>query len=198
MNGTAEGRAAAGQKWVPLAILGVVAVAAGLVLPQVLPSAATPAKSEAPSSSSNSTGSLTYTPPAWSEPPNYRGMFLRLALGTAIVLGLCVGTLWCCKRWLRPAPTPANANTQLRLLESLHLGNRCWVHLLHVAKRPVLVGVDAAGVKTLVPLADSFSNLLDAPDEAAPEATPPQASGRTDSPWAVDAPAKRNPLNPVS
>jgi flagellar biogenesis protein FliO len=87
-------------------------------------------------------------------------MFVRLGLGTVAVLALCVATLWGCKRWLRATPAPSSAASQLRLLETLPLGNRCCVHLVHVANRPVLIGADASGIKTVVPLPDTFAGTL--------------------------------------
>jgi flagellar biogenesis protein FliO len=153
-------RVGSGSKhWLPFALSGLVAVAASLFLPRALTEAtsAPPAESH---SQASTPGNSSYTPPAWPDPPNYQGMFVRLGLGTAAVLALCVGTLWGCKRWLRVAPSPASVNAQLRLLESLPLGNRCCVHLVHVANRPVLVGADASGIKTVVPLPETFAGTL--------------------------------------
>jgi flagellar biogenesis protein FliO len=150
------------QKWLPLGVIGVVASLAGLVLPQFLPST-TPS----PNAGDSATAAIksdktdwTYTPTAWPEPPNHSVVFLRLGLGTLAVLGLCAATLWTCKRWLRAGPFEAAPGAQLRRIESLALGNRCVVHLVHLANRPVLVGTDAGGIKTIVPLPDSFEQTL--------------------------------------
>jgi flagellar biogenesis protein FliO len=105
-------------------------------------------------------GAWTYTQPDWPEPANHQGMFLRLGLGTLVVLGLCAGTIFVCKRWLSgPAPS-AKTNGQLHLIETLALGQRCWMHLVHVGTQSVLVGGDASGVKTIVPLSESFATTL--------------------------------------
>jgi hypothetical protein len=88
-------------------------------------------------------------------------MFARLGLGTLLVLGLCAGTLWIGKRWLGgAAASAAPAAAQVRLVETLSLGNRCVVHLLNIGTRPVLVGADAGGVKTIVPLPESFAQTF--------------------------------------
>jgi flagellar biogenesis protein FliO len=156
-------------KTVPFGLLALAAIAAGLFAPRLLPAAsAAPAAEAKPQSPQTSTS--TYTPPAWPDPPNYQGMFVRLGLGTVAVLALCVATLWGCKRWLRATPLPSSATSQLRLLETLPLGNRCCVHLVHVANRPVLIGADASGIKTLVPLPDTFAGTL---LERTEDATPP-------------------------
>ena len=40
------------------------------------------------------------------------------------------------------------------------MGNRCSVHLVHLGKREILIGVDGGGIKTMVPLANSFEDVL--------------------------------------
>ena len=87
-------------------------------------------------------------------------MFLRLTIGTIVVLGLCVFTIWLCKRFgIKGVPaTPALA--RMKLVESLPLGQRCCVHLIHVADKPVLVAMDAGGIKSMVALPDSFAHVL--------------------------------------
>lgn len=157
------------QKWAPWGIIGLVAVCAGLLLPQMLPSSAPPKNStENTSVTPPKSGPLAYKPPEWPEPPNQQGMFLRLGLGTLFVLGLCVGSIFLCKRWMGNAPQAAKSQGQLKLIETLPLGQRCWMQLVHVGTHSVLVGGDAAGMKTIVPLPESFSTLLETTDQAAP------------------------------
>jgi len=103
---------------------------------------------------------LTYVPPAWPEAPDPKAMIMRLVLGTAIVLGLCAGTLFLSKRWLKGMPARGSATGPLALVDTLFLGNRCQVHLIGIGKRRVLVGVDAAGLKSVVPLAEPFEETL--------------------------------------
>jgi flagellar biogenesis protein FliO len=144
---------------VGLGIIGLVAVTAGLVLPQLMPAAPASAKI-APANSRTNPNDLTYNPPALPEGPSARAMLLRLGLGTAVVLGLAVGTIWVSKRWLSGPPAAPGGTAHLRLVESLPLGNRCCVHLLHVAGRAVLVGMDGSGLKELLPLPESFAGAL--------------------------------------
>lgn len=151
----------AGKTWLPLALIGIVAVVAGILLPQALPGGAATDQSPPGTAPDN----LTYTPPAWPEPPNHKDLLLRLVLGTAVVLGLCVCTLGLTKRWLPNKPVAASPNSQLQHIESLSLGGRCWMHLVQVADRPVLVGVDQNGLKAIVPLSESFTALLEAKSE---------------------------------
>ena len=153
------------RQWLPLGVIALVAGVAGVVLPQFLPSTEPEVKASesavaAPKSEKSDKSDWTYVPPAWPEPPNHQAVFLRLGVGTLAVLALCAATLWCSKHWLRGDVPAAAAGAQLRCIESLPLGNRCTVHLVHVGKRPVLVGADAAGIKTIVPLPESFSQTL--------------------------------------
>jgi len=153
------------KKWIPLSIIGGVAVFAGLLLPQLLPSTAAPPKTTP--EVSTPANPLTYKQQDWPEPPSQQGMFLRLGLGTVIVLGLCAGTIFLCKRWMVGSQTATAANGQLKLLETLSLGRRCWVQLVHVNNHPVLIGGDATGIKSIVPMPESFSAaLLDSASDA--------------------------------
>ena len=175
----ASGPGSRAKFWVPISIIGLVAVTAGVFIPQMLPPLSAPAKS-APSLEIPKKDDLTYTPPAFAEGPDPKAMIIRLTLGTAIVLGLCVGTLWLSKRWLRAIPgRPASAGP-LHLVDSLNLGNRCSVYLIGAGQRQVLVGIDASGLKSLVPLPDSFADTLTrAQDEPAAAANQDLVERRT-------------------
>jgi flagellar biogenesis protein FliO len=156
-------------------VIGVVAVTAGIVLPQMLAGVAPlPEKPPAPPAEARA-DPFAYTPPAWPEPPSPRGMLLRLVGGTAAVLVLCVGTLWACRRWLRRLPGQDNPAGRLSLVETLPLGNRCSVHLVRVGRQQVVVGVDGSGLKSLVALPELF-------DEALAEAGGP-AERKEPAPW---------------
>jgi flagellar biogenesis protein FliO len=147
------------KRWLPIALIGLLAVTAGIVLPQALPSV--PAAPKSPQvAQPPGKGPLTYTPPPALEPPDAKAMLTRLGIATAIVLVLCVVTLWLGKRWLVGSPSQTGKEGQLRLVETLALGNRCVVHLIHVGNRPVLIGADPSGIKTVVPLPESFGEQV--------------------------------------
>lgn len=145
----------ASKRWLPVLVIGLVAVTAGIALPQALPSVSTTAKS-APIIEPAGKGKLVYAPPVMPEAPDARGMLTRLGLATAGVLALCVVTLWLGKRWLGVTTGATSATSQLRFVETLALGNRCAVHLVHVGNRPVLIGSDPSGLKGIVPLPEAF------------------------------------------
>jgi hypothetical protein len=143
------------KRWMPVAIIGLVAVTAGIALPTALPAVAQPPKANPPADSKN-VGKLDYTPPPITDAPDPKSMLARLAGATAIVLTTSG----------RPG-----SNTQLRLLETLALGNRCCIHLVHVANRPVLIAADSSGLKSIVPLPELFDQTLTAASAADPLAS---------------------------
>lgn len=109
-----------------------------------------------------------YVGPALPDVPNPQGMFARLGLGTLFVLGLCVATLFGMKRWINPAMPGNPGKREMRLEETLVLGNRCSLHLVQLGKHSVLVGVDASGLKSMIPLVSPFEDLLAGTDAMPP------------------------------
>ncbi|MFO0865819.1 MAG: flagellar biosynthetic protein FliO [Gemmataceae bacterium] len=137
------------------------ALAAGLLFSQWFPADASPAIGKGEAKESALTGDLQYAQPQWPEGPSPQAMFLRLSLGTISVLGLCAGSLWMMKRWLVVTPTNAARTGDLRLVESLHLGNRCMLHLVSLADRQILVGADPAGIKSVLMVGEAFEKMID-------------------------------------
>jgi flagellar biogenesis protein FliO len=105
-------------------------------------------------------GPLAYEPPPLPEIAPLGPMLVRLASGTIFVLILCISILWAGKRWVRPLAAPVSASRTLRVLEALPLGGRCSVFLLQAGEANVLVGVDQAGIKALLPLPQPFDGAL--------------------------------------
>src|SRR5262245_25956727 len=94
-------RAAMKKWWLP-GVLCLIAVAAGLLLPPMMPAQPAEAKPapEAKAAQPPQPDRAAYTPPPLPEAPDAGAMLGRLAVGTAVVLALCVVTLWVGKRWL--------------------------------------------------------------------------------------------------
>jgi hypothetical protein len=67
-------------------------------------------------------------------------------------------TLWVGKRWLGGAPVKNAGGSQMRVNETLALGRRCSLSLVAAGKQQVLVGLDGAGLKALVALAEPFES----------------------------------------
>lgn len=104
--------------------------------------------------------SLTYSP-QWPEPPNTGAMLLRLGLGTAFVLVLCVGSLFLAKPWLQKLQTTGAGNQALKVEASVPLGNRAVLYLVKVGDTQLVAGTDATGLKSLIALPTSFKDMLD-------------------------------------
>jgi flagellar biogenesis protein FliO len=157
-------RPSANSRWGVFLALGVVAVVGGVVVPQVVNGDLT--ASPTAKTSKPSVGEFEYAPPSWPDAPSHGAMFARLAVGTAVVLALCVVLLRLGRGWLVSPPTVAAEPGALRLKATLPLGNRCVVHVVEIAHRQILVGADAAGIKTMVPL-HAFDDLVaESPTEA--------------------------------
>jgi flagellar biogenesis protein FliO len=147
--------------WLTFCLLGLAATACGLVVPHSLRSLREPtAAIPPPAPAQGKKDALEYNPPELPEISPTGPMLLRLVLGTIFVLILCSATLWAGKRWIRPLTVPAVGNRKLRVLESLPLGGRCSLFLLQAEKAKILVGVDQAGIKALLPLPQSFDGAL--------------------------------------
>ena len=90
----------------------------------------------------------------------------RLVVGTGIVLGLAVIAVLVIRKWMGPManlkPTPSR---RLNPVESLALPNRNSLQLVELDGRAILVGMNAAGLQTIVPLEKSFAEQLAAADE---------------------------------
>ena len=127
----------------------------------------------------NPDGSLVYSPPTWPEPPDLSSLILRLAVGTAVVLGLCVGMLWLGKRRLRRQAPQGQAGSPLQLVETLTLANRCCLSLLKAGSAQILVAADGSGLKKMVALPESFENTLAQLDGEAEAGAPGGADFRS-------------------
>ena len=143
-----------------LALFGLLAVSAGFALPLFWQGNAAPdivPVAEKPAEKANV---LKYEPPSIPDAPDAGKLLTRLVAGTALVLGLCCGTLWMAKRWLKISPAAAGSSGQIEIAGSVALGRRCVIHLLKIGEHQVLAGVDPTGLKSLLALPDSFENAL--------------------------------------
>ncbi len=162
--------------WKTWAGIAAVAIVMGLLLPQLMPGETALPKAE-PKAEAKDKGKLEYTGPSLPDAPSPLAMFVRLSLGTAVVLGLCVATLYGVRRWMYPTAANGSTPREMRLMETLQLGNRCALHLVHLGKQPILVGVDGAGIKTIVPMAAAFEDVLTEAD-APPAVEEPISSAK--------------------
>jgi flagellar biogenesis protein FliO len=142
-------------------VAGVAALAilAGLLLPKLLSSETVVAK-EPTKTEAKGVAAAEYKSPSLPDAPNPQALLGRLFMGTVAVLGMAVASIWVMRRWL-PAQKPVHAAPRdLRLIETLHLGQRSSLHLVHLGQREILVGVDAGGIKSIVQLQKPFDDAL--------------------------------------
>jgi flagellar biogenesis protein FliO len=104
--------------------------------------------------------SLTYTPPAWPEPPSAGLLLLRLVMVTGAVLALGSAAGRAFRRYAARQPAGVS-DPRLRLLETLPLGNGGSLHLLECCGRRFVAGVSHSGLRSLAPLPEAFENELD-------------------------------------
>ena len=155
------------SSWLIVGVLGLTATVGGIVLLLGLrESEAAPETTPATQPLPAAPEILDYNPPDMPELPSPQVVFLRLGIGTAVVLVLYALALWIGKRWTRPLPVPVTENKHLRVIEALPLGERCAVYLLQVGETRILAGVDHTGLKTLLPLPQSFDGALSELDDA--------------------------------
>lgn len=122
-----------------LAGIGFVVVCLGLFAPKIFNVGAAPSTS-------------TDTPASPFDPPAGGGADLgwtvaKMAVGVGLVAVVCIGVARYVNRKNPPAQPAA-----LEVLASLPVDSQCVVHLVRVADRRLLVGVDAGGVKAVTEL----------------------------------------------
>jgi flagellar biogenesis protein FliO len=133
-----------------LVAVGVLVVAAGLILPRLLSLSPAPpsadAETAAPLPPPASTPA-TEPPPANPEPASLTWVLAKLIFGLAIVAGVCIGVA----RWSNRA-SPTATTGVLTPLAKLAVDPRCVVHLVGAGGRRLLIGIDAAGAKVVLEL----------------------------------------------
>ena len=150
-----------------LVAVGVLVVAAGLILPRLLSLGPTPADASADIDgaspfTSNRTPKAPVESPAKQAPPaptaipapvgggessSLTWVMAKLLFGLAIVAGVCIGVA----RWTHRARPTAPPGI-LESLAKLAVDRRCVVHLVSAGGRRLLVGTDATGVKAVLEL----------------------------------------------
>jgi flagellar biogenesis protein FliO len=142
------------------------AVLAGLLFPQLLPAELAVDKTR---ENEKGKAQADYSAPRLPNMPNPQAMLTRLAAGTVIVLGLSVASIWCMRRWMQPQQAVSPEQRTMRLIESLPLGQRCSLQLVHLGQREILIGMDASGIKTIVPLPRPFEDVLGETEQPEPQ-----------------------------
>lgn len=154
-----------------LAGIGFVVVCLGLFAPKIFNfGSPPPASTDAPAS--------PFDPPA-SGGADLGWTVAKMAIGVGLVAVVCIGVA----RYVNRKNTPTQP-TGLEVLASLPVDSRCVVHLVRVADRRLLVGVDAGGVKAVTELPASVP--LPAPP---PQVVGPLKVNATSAPLPADVAA---------
>src|ERR1041385_5113160 len=109
---------AKGNLWMTWLATAAVAILAGVLLPHLM-SGEMAIDKALPNNQTNGKDNLEYTAPSLPEAPNPQAMLLRLGIGTAVVLGLCVATLWGLRRWVHPQAAAGSGPREMKLMETL-------------------------------------------------------------------------------
>ena len=164
-------KAMLGGPWATVAVVAGLAVVLGVLLPKLVSNDTVIDKdrprtdvkavaSDAKGSAAEAKPGSEYKTPSIPDAPNPQALLGRLFMGTVVVLGLSVGSIWMMRRWLQ-GQMPANAlSREMKLIETLRLGNRNSLHLVHIGNREILVGSDTGGIKSIVQLARPFDDAL--------------------------------------
>lgn len=145
--------------WITVLAVAGLAILAGMLLPKLL-SSETVLDKNPPQKESKSGTASEYKAPTLPDVPNPQALLGRLFVGTIVVLGLSVISIRLMRHWM-PSQAPARAiPKEMRLIETLHLGQRTSLHLVHLGTREILVGVDGGGIKSIVPLPKPFDESL--------------------------------------
>lgn len=111
------------------------------------------------------------TPSPWPEASELYAPLVRLALATAMVLGLILIFVIVARRYWSGRLTDKSGSTALELTAELSLPGRCRLLLVRVGKEQVLLGVDSRGISGLIVLPTRFADWLEETNSPA-ESTP--------------------------
>ena len=88
-------------------------------------------------------------------------LVMRLALATGGVLVFGILAIVALKKWIPKAGVQSAPAKRMKLIETLNLPGRCSVQLVELDGNQVLVGMDAGGIRTIVPFSKPFAASLE-------------------------------------
>lgn len=110
-----------------------------------------------------------------------RKMIERLAISTCIVLCGGVGFIFVAKQWIKfKAPSAKAPEASIQIKSTLQLSPKSSLHLVQAGGHRLMVATDQNGIKSVVPLNESFSDTLSAL-ESGEEAASLMGVGQIDS-----------------
>jgi flagellar biogenesis protein FliO len=166
-DGTLPDAGKQNAKFLALCLSGAFVLFAGLFLPKLLTESPNPeARSTAltvPSDEkaipSQKDNKLIETAKP-SEAPSLTGILVRLTFGTFFVLGLCALTAWGIGKWVR-GQQQVQSNGMMKMVASLRVNRTVALHLVQVGEQQFLLGVDTGGLRSVLPMPESFEEKLE-------------------------------------
>ncbi|MCP4784338.1 MAG: hypothetical protein GY903_31910 [Fuerstiella sp.] len=99
--------------------------------------------------------------------PTHTDMLIRLGTWTVIILCLCGLTALAIRRWQTKHGMLPVARGQSQIVETVSLGANRSVSLVELRGVQALVGCDASGIQSIVPVPQAFPDILDHGDAEA-------------------------------
>ena len=94
--------------------------------------------------------------------PEFRKVIERIALSTCLVLCGGVGFILVAKQFMKfKEPVRAVATESIQIRSTLQLSPKSHLHLVETGTHKLVVASDQNGIRSVVPLADSFSQTLE-------------------------------------
>ena len=124
------------------------------------------------------------TGPAKFDQQRLQRLMKQLGMNTFFVLAIGIGFILVAKRWVSgKKPIESSDKTNIEIKSTLRLSPKSNLHLVQAVEQRLIVAVDQNGIKTVVPLTESFANTLDSISNIAgememeTESTPDETAG---------------------
>ena len=103
----------------------------------------------------------------------FQGLLKQLATNTCLVMGIGVGFILVAKRFVSgKKPAPRKDGLTIEIKSTLKLSPKSSLHLVQAGEQRLIVANDQNGIKTVVPLTESFASTLDSITEIATDLEP--------------------------
>ena len=89
-----------------------------------------------------------------------KNLLTKLAAGIVLSVSLCFGIIFLGSKFSNQNGF-GNAGGDLELVDTLHVGQRCFLQLVKAQDQLVIVGRDAGGISQITPLTATFQEKLD-------------------------------------
>lgn len=112
----------------------------------------------------NTTSSSTFNTGGAIPTLNTRELLFKLAAGVLLSVSLCVGIMVVGSK-LTTKQLANRSATHFQVVDTMMLGQRCWIELIQVKGQYLVVSRDATGIGNMVALPTQFEEKLDEADK---------------------------------